>query len=112
VADLSQPLHNTTYDDFNRTRHLANDGIVDDRILKNISEVQKNMYLITLKPNSFENDLAKEIARIANDARGLGRKLRREKRDMTKEEAYRQLGHSASLLKAILGYLGQISTGC
>ena len=110
VADLSQPLHNTPYDDFNRTRHLANDGIVDDRILENISKIQKNMYPINLKPNNFEKDLANEIARIANDARELGRKLRKENRDMTKEEAYRQLGHSASLLKAILGYVGQISS--
>jgi len=68
------------------------------------------MYPINLKPNNFEKDLANEIARIANDARGLGRKLRKENRDMTKEEAYRQLGHSASLLKAILGYVGQISS--
>ena len=67
------------------------------------------MCLITLKPGSFEKDLAKEIARIANDARELGRKLRKENRDMTKEEAYRQLGHSASFLKAILVYVGQIS---
>ncbi len=109
VADLSQPLHNTPYDDFNKTRHLANDGIVDDRILENISRIQQNMYPIHLKPNNFEKDLAHEIARIANDARELGRRLRKENRDITKQEAYRQLGHSASLLKAIWGYVGQIS---
>jgi hypothetical protein len=109
VGDLSQPLHNTPYDDFNKTRHLANDGIVDDRILVNISKIKENMYPINLNPVNFEKDLAREIARIANDARGLAHKLRRENRDMTKEEAYRQLGHSASFLKAILVYLGQSS---
>lgn len=108
VADLSQPLHNTPYDDFNKTHHLINDGIVDDRILENISKIKKNMYPIILKPENFEKDLAKEIARIANEARQLGYKLRKENRDMTKEEAYKQLGHSASLLRAILGYLGQL----
>jgi hypothetical protein len=109
VGDLSQPLHNTPYDNFNKTRHLANDGIVDDRILVNISKIKENMYPINLNPVNFEKDLAREIARIANDARGLAHKLRRENRDMTKEEAYRQLGHSASFLKAILVYVGQIS---
>jgi hypothetical protein len=109
VGDLSQPLHNTPYDDFNKTRHLANDGIVDDRILVNISKIKENMYPINLNPVNFEKDLAREIARIANDARGLAHKLRRENRDMTKEEAYRQLGHSASFLKAILVYVGQSS---
>lgn len=107
VADLSQPLHNTPYDDFNKERHLANDGIVDEKILENLSKIQKKMYPITLKPDNFENDLAKEIARIANDSRQLGYKLRKENRDMTREEAYKQLGHSASLLKAILGYLNK-----
>jgi chromosome condensin MukBEF ATPase and DNA-binding subunit MukB len=67
------------------------------------------MYPIHLNPVSFEKDPAHEIARIANDARELGRKLRKDNRDMTKQEAYRQLGHSASLLKAILGYVAQIS---
>ena len=108
VADLSQPLHNTPYDDFNKMHHLTNDGIVDERILENISKIKKNMYTINLKQDNFEKDLAKKIARIANDARQLGYKLRRENRDMTIEEAYRQLGHSASLLRAILGYLGKL----
>jgi hypothetical protein len=108
VADLSQPLHNTPYDDFNKIHHLTNDGIVDDGILKNISKIEKYMYPINLRPDNFEKDLAKEIARIANDARQLGFKLRKENRDMTREEAYRQLGHSASLLRAILVYLGQL----
>jgi hypothetical protein len=49
----------------------------------------------------FEADLVREIARIANLSRILGYKLRAEKRYMTKQEAYIQLGHSASLLKAL-----------
>jgi hypothetical protein len=106
VTDLSQPLHNTPYDDFNRMYHYVNDGIVDDGILENIFKIKENMYPIHLRHKNFERDLAKEVARIANDARRLGYKLRKESRDMTKEEAYKQLGHSASLLRAILEHPG------
>ena len=60
------------------------------------------MYTITLRDNRFEADLAREIARIANISRKLGYKLRADNRDMTPDEAYIQLGHSASLLRAVL----------
>ncbi|MEW6584591.1 MAG: hypothetical protein AB1442_03155 [Nitrospirota bacterium] len=102
VADLSQPLHNCPYDIFNETHHKTNDGIVEDEVFENISKIKENMYSVILRKEYFEKDLAREIARIANISRKLGYKLQKENRDMTKEEAYRQLGHSASLLKAIL----------
>jgi hypothetical protein len=102
IADLSQPLHNLQYDQFNKTHHSANDGIVDEDILEKIKVIEKNMYEIKLSSDNFETDLAKEIARIANISRQLAFKMKAENRDMTKEEAYVQLGHSASLLKAVL----------
>jgi hypothetical protein len=105
IGDLSQPLHNLPYDGFNRAHHSANDGIVDDGILDKIGEIEKNMYEIKLRPDHFEEDLAKEIARIANISRQLGIKLRAENRNMTREEAYIQLGHSASLLKAVMSVM-------
>lgn len=107
IGDLSQPLHNISYDNFNKAHHSINDGIVEGEVLDKISEIQKNMYEIKLKPNHFEEDLAKEIARIANISRVLGLKLRAENRDMTQKEAYAQLGHSASLLKAVLKGMGK-----
>ncbi len=106
ITDLSEPLHNVPYDDFNKEHHVTNDGIVENEVLENISKIKKHMYPIRLKPDNYEKDLAKEIARIANEARHLGYKMKKENRDMTKEEAYQQLGHSASLLKAIVEYLG------
>lgn len=109
IGDLSQPLHNTSYDDFNKKRHNTNDGIVENEVLKNISMVEKNMYAINLRPAYFEDDLAKEISRIANISRALGHKLRKENRNLTKEEAYIQLGHSTSLFRAVLKYLGKIN---
>jgi hypothetical protein len=110
IGDLSQPLHNLPYDHFNKTHHSANDGIVDEDILDKIKEIEKNMYEIKLTRDNFEEDLAKEIARIANISRQLGMKLKADNRNMTKEEAYAQLGHSASLLKTVLNTLqGQLT---
>ena len=102
IGDLSMPLHNIAYDDFNEDHHQANDGIVGDTILKEPEKITGRMYPITLSKKDFEADLAREIARIANLSRKLGYKLREEKRDMTKQEAYVQLGHSTSLLRAVL----------
>ncbi len=107
IGDLSQPLHNTSYDSFNKAHHSINDGIVEDKVLDKINEIRRNMYEINLRPSHFEEDLAKEIARIANISRILGLKLRAENRDMTQKEAYTQLGHSASLLKAVLKGIGK-----
>ncbi|MGA2781387.1 MAG: hypothetical protein ABSF13_05630 [Smithella sp.] len=108
IGDLSMPLHNIDYDDFNEEHHDANDGIVEDTILKEPEKMTGHMYPITLSKKDFEADLAREIARIANLSRKLGYKLREGKRDMTKQEAYVQLGHSASLLRAVLQHYNKI----
>lgn len=102
IADLSQPLHNIPFDSFNRTYHDINDGIVNSSILEEPQKLSRHLYVITLRRDRFEADLAREIARVANISRRLGYKLRAEKRAITKEEAYVQLGHSVSLLKAVL----------
>lgn len=102
VADLSQPFHNMTYDTFNQKHHSINDGTVEKEVLKHIARIETNIHEITLNPDRLDADLAEEIARIANRARMLGFHLKKEDRDMTTDEAYRQLGHSASLFKAIL----------
>jgi hypothetical protein len=101
IGDLSMPLHNVPYDEFNEKRHNANDGIVELGALNNIGLIQKNMYHVVIHD---EADLAREIARIANIARRLAGKLREEDRDMTQDEAYTELSHSASLLRAVLSY--------
>lgn len=66
------------------------------------------MYKIKLRPTHFEEDIAKEIAGIGNLARKLGYKLKKEERGLTKEEAYKQLGQSASLLRAVLQHLDSV----
>ena len=108
VGDLSQPLHNSQYDAFNRKRHLDNDKTVEAEVLSNISKITENMHPVVLNDVTFEKDLAKEIARIANLARELDKKIRKEHRNMTKEEAYKQLGLSASLFKMILKHFKKV----
>ena len=100
VGDLSMPLHNTLYDAFNRQHHPAMDGIVEDEALDHLERIK--IYHIKIES---EDDLVREIARIADISMNLGYKLEAENRPLTKEEAYVQLGHSASLLKAILDYV-------
>jgi hypothetical protein len=101
IGDLSMPLHNAPDDLFNQEHHSKNDGIVEFSVLNNIGFIQRNMYEIKIQN---ERDLAREIARIANISRRLAYKLKKENRDMTQDEAYKQLSHSASLLKAVLTY--------
>ena len=99
VGDLSMPLHNTLYNSFNRQHHTAMDGIINDEVLDHLERIK--IYPSQIKS---EEDLVKEIARIANFSMRLGYRLEAEDRMLSKEEAYVQLGHSASLLKAILEY--------
>jgi hypothetical protein len=109
VTDLSQPLHHVPYDEFNKTRHSANDGTVDDEVLGNLYRIRRHTYEIKRGGDDFERDLAVEIARIAAISGKLAEKMKRENRNMTKAEAYVQLGHSASLLRAVLTHLGKTS---
>lgn len=104
VGDLSMPLHNTEYDDFNKTRHGVNDGIIEGSVRNNIGYIQRNIMEITIVN---ESDLAREIAKVANSARRLGAKIRKENRNMTQEEAYTQAIQSSSLFKAILKFVGK-----
>jgi len=104
VGDLSMPLHNVPYDAFNRERHTINDGIIECSIENNIGYIQRSIYDISIES---EEDLAREVARIAESARKLGRKIRKENRNMTADEAYGQVIDSASLFRAILRHLGK-----
>jgi len=100
VADLSQPLHNIEYNAFNQKYHKDIDGIINDEVLENLDKIK--IYPIRI---GSEKELAKQIARIANLSMALGYRLEDENRILTKEEAYQQIGHSASLFKGILEYV-------
>ena len=100
VGDLSQPLHNTLYNAFNREYHQTIDGIINDEVLDNPHRIK--LYPITI---TSEEALARELARIANLSMKLGYKIEAEDRLLTKDEAYTQISHSASLFKAILEFV-------
>jgi hypothetical protein len=102
IGDLSQPLHNTLYDDYNRKHHAATDAIVNAEVLDHLDRIK--IHEIHIRS---EADLAREIARIANRAMTLGYRLEAENRMLTRREAYAQLSQSASLFKAVLRYAGQ-----
>jgi hypothetical protein len=103
VGDLSQPLHNTLHNSYNRKNHKTTDGIINDEVLDNIDKIK--IYPIKIES---ENDLANEIARIANLSIKKGYQIQDDKRLLTKEEAYEQISHSASLFRAILRYVEKI----
>jgi hypothetical protein len=96
------PLHNTLYNEYNRKHHTATDGIIEDEALGNLSKI--DIYPIEIQS---EEDLSREVARIANMSLKLGYQLEKEGRMLSKEEAYRQVSHSASLLRGILEWLGR-----
>jgi hypothetical protein len=102
IGDLSQPLHNTLYDDYNRKHHAATDATVNAEVLDHLDRIRIHDLVI-----ESEADLAREIARIANHAMTLGYRLEDEHRLLTRREAYAQLSQSASLFKAVLRYAGQ-----
>lgn len=100
VSDLSQPLHNTVYNLYNRKHHKTIDGIINDEVLDNIDKIR--IYPITIHS---EQDLAREIARIANLSMAKSHQIQDENRLLTKQEAYAQISHSASLFRAILRFV-------
>jgi hypothetical protein len=119
MGDLSMPFHNIVYDDFNRENHGANDGIVESssprgestqaKVARLAGEIRKRLH--RLPPLSFSRDeetfqrqLAAEIARIANQASALGYAMKHDTPQRTRlsqEEAYAQLALSARLLQAV-----------
>ncbi|GFO55856.1 hypothetical protein GMSM_28630 [Geomonas sp. Red276] len=116
IADLSMPLHNTAYDEFNRAHHAENDGVVErgltgstrekvDRIAAGIRERMQRLAPYRLPPARegmarFDKELAKRIAKLANRSMALGYRMEdRAQAVMTGEEAYGQLAESALLLK-------------
>jgi hypothetical protein len=101
LADLSMPLHNLPYDEFNKKHHAAMDGIVNAGILDHPERIRVDP--VTIRS---EGALATEVARVANLAIALGKKLEAEGRLPTAEEAYEQLGHSASVLRAVVEWTG------
>lgn len=104
VGDLSQPFHNTLYNEYNRKNHHVLESIINGEVLYRVEKIK--IYKIMI---ASEEDLAKEISRIANISLKKGYQIEDENRLLTKAEIYDQIGHSASLFKAILRYVDEMS---
>lgn len=102
IGDLSQPLHNTLYNTYNRKHHAGTDNVINLEVMDHLERIR--IYDIQIRS---EVDLAREIARIADLSIALGYRLEDEKRLLTKGEAFRQISHSASLFRAVLKYVGK-----
>ena len=76
--------------------------ITDYEVLENIGKINKNMARVKLGTDNFEEDLAIEIAKIANNSIHLANRCYSENRIPTKDEALRQIAMSVSLLRAII----------
>lgn len=99
IGDLSMPQHNIVYNAFNRRTHKQNDGVVNREVLDSLQRIRPYPLRI-----DSEDDLIGEIVRIANLSMTLAWRLEKEDRLLRPEEAYVQLSHSASLLRAVLAY--------
>ena len=100
VGDLSQPLHNSPYDAFNRFYHNHIDGLVND-----LPNLTKRIIIHMDKQNITNNtDIVNAVVTLANDARAADRKLRQQ--GLLHDDALKLLGKSASLLYAINIYFG------
>lgn len=100
IGDLSQPLHNTVYNSFNRKNHMDID-MMANRYFKTFKNRIK-IYPVTIKD---EDDLAKKIADLANISTELGYLIEKENRTLTEQETEIQISHSASLIRGLLDYL-------
>ena len=124
IGDLSMPLHNVEFNDFNKTWHSANDGVVEGngfeptdarvaRIAARIRAKMESVPPVRLPPAKadaakFKRALAQKIAESANRSIAIGYAMQDSKPQrtiMTRDEAYRQLAESAALLKAVYGAL-------
>jgi hypothetical protein len=101
VGDLSMPLHNMPLSEFTKKYHKETEQFVNE---EGLNRLVRKIKIYPIKIDS-ETALMKEISRIANASLLLGYRLQAEDRLITRTEAYKQLGHSASLFKGILEYV-------
>lgn len=100
VGDLSMPFHHTVPTNFSQKTHKE---IERNTNKAGIDGIYSQIRIYPIKIDS-EKMMIAEIARIANISLQLAQKLEAEKRLPTQAETDEQLGHSASLFKAILDY--------
>lgn len=113
VADLAQPLHVSTYDDFNRSHHFACDNILSDKeaeypVFAAIA-LAEGLTVEDAVCFASEEELVDAIVQLAKQSQQLAEIIRAEDRNLTREEAIVQLSRAATLGNAMLRYCGKIA---
>ena len=112
AADLAQPLHMSVYDDFNRQYHFACDHILTDQeaeypVLAAIALADELTVDDTLCFET-EEQLLEAVITLAAQSQALGKTMRAEQRNITREEALMQVSRAAAIGRAIMRYCGKI----
>ena len=113
VADLAQPLHMSIYDDFNSSYHFACDHILSDSeaeypVIAAMTLADELTVDDTLRFET-EEQLLEGVIALAAQSQELGKTMRAEQRNITREEALLQVSRAATLGKAIMRYCGKIN---
>jgi hypothetical protein len=99
VGDLSQPLHNSPHDAFNRAHHLRLDGAVDT-LPALASQIRSRAPYLEIQS---DNEAVEAIVQVANAARLADRQLRLT--GLSEEDILSLLGQSTSLLQALFKFI-------
>lgn len=103
VGDLVMPLHNVEFSGIKH--HSANDAVVEKEI--NLTTYNQARIIACMQEYTLnsEDEVIAKMLELASEASTLGYRLVDDnKRTMTAEEAYTQLGAGASFFKAIQAY--------
>jgi hypothetical protein len=111
IGDLSQPLHMSVYDDFNRKHHLNVDQTLNHSEVKWDDDgarlIAKEMTVDDSMKITNEDQLIDEMLKIANESYELGQRLRAENRELTHDEALARANRSATFFRAVMKYCGK-----
>lgn len=112
VTDLSEPLHMSIFDDFNRSYHFACDDILTDKeaAYPVVAAMALADELTVDEELCFETEeqLLEAVIALAKQSQELGKTMRAEQRNLTRDEALMQISRAATLGRAIMKYCGKI----
>lgn len=110
-GDLSMPLHLSVYDDFNRKHHLN----VDQTLTRSdvvwdvdaVPQIAKEIVVDDSVRFQSEEEIIDYMLEIARESYELANTMRKEDREITKEEALARCGRSATFFRALMRYCGK-----
>lgn len=111
IGDLSQLLHMTVYDNFNKQNHLSIDDILTYKDVvwdvDGAGKIASELHVDDSLRFNDESELIDYMLKVANESYDLAQRLRRENKALTRQEALQRASRSATLLRAVLRYCGR-----